>query len=831
MIKMIQGFEEEKMETKYGIDAKKNTEIKVSVIIPVCNVEKYLRKCLDSVCRQTLKDIEIICVEDCSEDYSGEIVQEYAEKDKRIVSIFHKENLSTSQSRKDGVLVSRGKYVMFLDGDDELYPEACEKAYDAIELFCTDMVQFDTTIVNCAGVSESRIQMNQRLLEPYRKRIESENLIFSCWEERKFGFNLWNKIYKGDICRKAFSKVKDGAFPKAQDLYAFFLIAYYSRSYQGIEEALYQYNFGLGVTGRNYITLDNFDILLTEKRVWESLKEFTEQQNQSDKYLSILNKIYDHFLGECVNRWKANLLIEDLSEGFRKLVDTWGLKDTIGKLAEQNWDKSDDIAEKIAEVDYFNHKKRELGYPKTVAMYYRSIKNGGAQRVVASLCNIWADMCDEEGNRLYKVVLITDVEDEKQEIEEYELNPAVQRAYIPAHDKNTRKLYVERYLGWERVIREHQIDVVVTGMWVAPCVFWDMLSVKGQSSKPSFVIHCHNFTCLPYRVRITGNKFAEMMYNYQICDGTVVLSMVDQKFVGSFSKYSVYISNPLTFPVQSTQMTERNENTIVWVGRISGEKRPLDVVYMMSHIVKAIPDVKLYLIGDGDLKIKQELNELIESLDLQKNIIQVGFTLEVEKYYRQASVFIGTSEYEGFPTTFCEALSHGVPIVTYELPWLTLTQDGRGVIQVPQRRSDLLAEKVIELLRNPSVSRQIGMEGCEQIEELQQIDIGNEWKEFFEGIFGDEQKRNNRNPNEIEDILFKYITLYSKIGKDFAVGRLNNKVESLNKEIKKLREKNKRLTEQNEKLKNVKKTATFKIGKVIMFIPRSIVKIVKKIIG
>lgn len=819
------------METKYGIDAKKNTEIKVSVIIPVCNVEKYLRKCLDSVCRQTLKDIEIICVEDCSEDSSAEIVQEYAEKDKRIVSIFHKENLSTSQSRKDGVLASRGKYVMFLDGDDELYPEACEKAYDAIELFCTDMVQFNTTIVNCAGVSEARIQMNQRLLEPYRKRIESENLIFSCWEERKFGFSLWNKIYKGDICRKAFSKVKDGAFPKAQDLYAFFLIAYYSRSYQGIEEALYQYKFGLGVTGRNYITLDNFDILLTEKRVWESLKEFAEQQNQSDKYLSILNKIYDHFLGECVNRWKANLLIEDLSEGFRKLVDTWGLKDTIGKLAEQNWDKSDDIAEKIAEVDYFNHKKRESGYPKTVAMYYRSIKNGGAQRVVASLCNIWADMCDEEGNRLYKVVLITDAEDEKQEIEEYELNPAVQRAYIPAHDKNTRKLYVERYLGWERVIREHQIDVVVTGMWVAPCVFWDMLSVKGQPSKPAFVIHCHSFTCLPYRVRTAGNKFAEMMYNYQICDGTVVLSKVDQKFVGSFSKYTRCICNPLTFSVRSTEMINRNEKSLVWIGRISGEKRPLDVVYMMSHIVKAIPDVKLYLIGDGEPEVKRELDELIERFHLQENIIQVGFTLEIEKYYQQASVLIGTSEYEGFSLVFCEAMAYGLPIVTYELPWLTLTQDGRGVIQVPQRRSDLLAEKVIELLRNPSISRQIGMEGREQIEELQQIDIGNEWKEFFEGIFGDEQKRNNRNPNEIEDILFKYITLYSKIGKDFAVGRLNNKVESLNKEIKKLREKNKRLTEQNEKLKNVKKTATFKIGKVIMFIPRSIVKIVKKIIG
>ena len=127
----------------------------ISIIVPICNVEPYVSKCLDSIVNQTLKEIEIICIDDCSADRSAEIIREYAEKDPRIVPIFHEENLSTSQARKDGVSLSRGKYIMFVDGDDELFLEACETAYHAIEQYRTDMVQFDTEIVNCAGVPKS----------------------------------------------------------------------------------------------------------------------------------------------------------------------------------------------------------------------------------------------------------------------------------------------------------------------------------------------------------------------------------------------------------------------------------------------------------------------------------------------------------------------------------------------------------------------------------------------------------------------------------------------------------------------------------------------------
>lgn len=808
------------MKFKWSTGSSNNGEVLVSVIVPVCNVAKYLPNCLDSICGQTLNNIEIICVDDCSRDSSAKILKDYAARDSRVIPIYHSENLSTSQARKDGVAASRGRYIMFVDGDDELHPQACEIAYRAIGKYRTDMVQFGTEIINCAGVPKERIEMNQKLLEPYMEgEINEENLVGACWTDKFFGYSLWNKIYKGDICRRAFQQVKDGSFPKAQDLYAFFLIAYNSRSYRGIEDQLYRYKFGLGVTGSNYISTAKFDVLLTEKKVWEALVEFAQQQGELEKYQSVLDTIADHFLGDCTGRWARNLQIENLSEAFQHLIDVWGMDKVISKLAEQNWEKAAGVAEKLAQVELFTHKKHISGYPRTVAMYYRSIKNGGAQRVAAELCNIWAEMVDETGNPLYKVILITDEEEEKNSIKEYSLDPRVKRDCIPAVTKLTEGLYSRRYQAWERVIREHGIDIVVTGMWVDPCILWDILSVKGQPSHPAFVIHCHSFTCAPYR--FMGDKFAELIYDYRISNGVVTLSEADQRLVSCFTDYSKCISNPISFTVDSTVITERKDNTIVWAGRISPEKQPFDAAYMMAHVVKKIPDARLYMIGQGNENVSKELEDLIEQLGIQDNLILTGFTSKVEKYYSTASVFVGTSEYEGFSMVFCEAMAHGVPVVTYDLPWLTLTRDGRGIISVPQKRPDLLAKEVIKLLEDPKLGEEIGLKGREQVQDLEKTDLGEQWDSFFTEISSEGEENQNRNPDEVETVLLKYMTLYAKIGKDAKIENLEKRIQSLRRTNKKLKEKN----------KAVKRTVTFRIGKAIMFVPRLIVKLLKSLIG
>ena len=103
----------------------------VSVIIPVYNVEKWLRESLDSVCSQTLKNIEIICVNDGSPDHSLDILKEYAAHDERIV-IIDKENEGVGAARNDGIRAAKGEYVIFLDPDDKYPgPETLELLYNA----------------------------------------------------------------------------------------------------------------------------------------------------------------------------------------------------------------------------------------------------------------------------------------------------------------------------------------------------------------------------------------------------------------------------------------------------------------------------------------------------------------------------------------------------------------------------------------------------------------------------------------------------------------------------------------------------------------------------
>ena len=113
----------------------------VSVIIPIYNAENYLKQCLDSIVGQTLKDIEIICVDDGSTDGSAEILREYQEKDARI-TVIRQENAGAGAARNKGLDKAKGKYLSFLDADDFFEPDMLEEAYKSAEEDKADYVIF-----------------------------------------------------------------------------------------------------------------------------------------------------------------------------------------------------------------------------------------------------------------------------------------------------------------------------------------------------------------------------------------------------------------------------------------------------------------------------------------------------------------------------------------------------------------------------------------------------------------------------------------------------------------------------------------------------------------
>ena len=131
---------------------------KISIIIPVYNVEKYIRQALDSVINQTLTDIEIICVNDCTPDNSFEIVKEYAAKDSRFILIEQETNQGQGVARNCALDIAKGDYIMFLDPDDWYELDACEKVYSQITKNKNEIVFFGLYIQKESG-------------KKYRKRV------------------------------------------------------------------------------------------------------------------------------------------------------------------------------------------------------------------------------------------------------------------------------------------------------------------------------------------------------------------------------------------------------------------------------------------------------------------------------------------------------------------------------------------------------------------------------------------------------------------------------------------------------------------------------------
>ncbi len=118
-----------------------NNQPLISVIIPVYNVEKYLRECVESVINQTYKNIEIILVDDGSTDSSGDICEEYIEKDSRV-TVIHQKNSGPSKTRNTGLENANGKYIYFLDSDDYIENNALELLTEAAESNGADLVFF-----------------------------------------------------------------------------------------------------------------------------------------------------------------------------------------------------------------------------------------------------------------------------------------------------------------------------------------------------------------------------------------------------------------------------------------------------------------------------------------------------------------------------------------------------------------------------------------------------------------------------------------------------------------------------------------------------------------
>ena len=186
-----------------------SSNIKVSIIIPVYNVERYLKQCLNSVVNQTLKEIEIICVNDGSTNHSPQILEEYAKKDERI-KVVHKKNAGLGAARNTGIGYAKGEYIGFVDSDDWIDITMFRKLYENAQFYNSDIVMCPMLIVN-----ETNEELNNL---PYYDldcfNEDFNNSVFGHEKTKDFilkiAVNAYNKIYRTEFINKINAKFPEG---------------------------------------------------------------------------------------------------------------------------------------------------------------------------------------------------------------------------------------------------------------------------------------------------------------------------------------------------------------------------------------------------------------------------------------------------------------------------------------------------------------------------------------------------------------------------------------------------------------------------------------------
>ena len=271
----------------------KDREIKISIIIPAYNVEQYICQSIESAAQQTMHDIEIICVDDCSTDGTVRLIEEQMAKDSRIKGIFFPERRSTLCARNAGIRAATGRYIMFCDADDYLAPNACELLYKKIEEEQVDILHFMADVKNYSDFPQKDIDACKQYVLPLKnKRLEKNEVFSACFVKEEYHFTLWNKIYRRDLCLETVKELGDRFLPKAQDLLFYFILSRRAKSYYGWHSpCLYTYCYGRGASFNANITLELFERHCTQSDIAKVMDEYAK--NQGD--WQILQKIVFNF--------------------------------------------------------------------------------------------------------------------------------------------------------------------------------------------------------------------------------------------------------------------------------------------------------------------------------------------------------------------------------------------------------------------------------------------------------------------------------------------------------------------------------------------------------
>ncbi|AGH40654.1 DUF4422 domain-containing protein [Bifidobacterium thermophilum] len=309
----------------------------VSIVIPAYNVGPYLQRCLDSVCNQTLHDIEIIVVDDASTDDTPEILQKAARHDHRIVALRHDENKGLHLARKTGVLAATGAYTLMLDGDDELDPNMCEQLVARFSGTHADMLHFGISVIGENGISATDAASFASFINAPSQLLHGSDILRATFDENNGQTMDWRatqRIFNTELLVRGFNAMTDTRLERAEDAYEMFVLCALADSCAPAEDIRgYRYHYGIGVTGVSQISAQRFGEFCNQFHACITASEdFAKTHAAIDSIDDCLAGLKHKSIELLANDWLTRVPEEEKLAAAQQMNDVFGADTTCREI-------------------------------------------------------------------------------------------------------------------------------------------------------------------------------------------------------------------------------------------------------------------------------------------------------------------------------------------------------------------------------------------------------------------------------------------------------------------------------------------------------------------
>lgn len=687
------------------------TEPRVSIVMPLYNDEDFVADALDSCLAQTLREIEVICVDDASTDGTVAVVQEYQKRDSRVRLLRQPENSSAFQARRVGITAASARFVLFLDGDDQLDARAAATALARASSAGADVVGFGVEIVAPGGVPSKLAAA----LQPAHAELRAADIIPSLFPagEAANG-HLWRYLFDTRLLRAAYSDIGDDMkFYRANDLPVSFLALAHARKYASVPDRLYRYHFRRGTSGHRVDGVDRFAFLLSGvapiAAIRAQVHSLAERSGAAAtgivaSYESARLHIIANVLGYTI-RDTAGSLQRACIEMLTREV---GALDVIRAAAAF-------CAEALPALSASSEAATSPREPRSILLATRRLDTGGLQSVLV-----------DQAERLLAAGHVVGIVVMERVERELDLPSGIDVIEL------TNESQLARVDHWVEICRDRSVDVIIDHH-ILYNEHWPWRALAAKAVGVPTIGWLHNFALRP--LFDGSRRISFLTAHLATLFRVVTLSAADVVFWKMRGIHRVaYLPNPPSSLTVAALQTSAERSIadgrleLAWWGRLNTTtKQTQHLVAVAAELRARGIDFRLTIIGPDSRELSSTgLRQQAQARGVDDAIELLGelSTDELLSTLTDAHLLVSTSAIEGYQLTIPEAEAMGMPVVMYDLPWLDTVRDNPGVVTTPQGDPAALADAIVDLMRDPQRYERLSRAGRDWARQGASEDLG-----------------------------------------------------------------------------------------------------------